>query len=679
MLKVTALSSIDYLTDSTAPNGQALAYYTDSDAEPAGQIWCPGNWLLPDGATADVIAVKRMAQGRHPKAGKQLVEGNGSGQTKSKRVGYDLTFSAPNSWSALWAVSEADQRAILDEMLMASVREALDEILERGLLEARLGKGGKRREPLKSLVAALYRHRTSREGDPQAHVHVALMNMGLRQDGSIRAINNEKLCEAHKVMGALFRLKLAEKLEASGVKVEADAEHGFLIQGQPEALLDVWSKRRKQIEQATKKEGLATTAGHMKEIDVLVKRTRQTKADLPDFKELEARWKLEANQAGWQPSDAWCQLSGTDGPAIPRTEAHLEYEGRAIIREAIDNLTKHHSVFTKNDIEYEALVLAVGRCTAEAVKAALSHSIACGMLIDLQQNGLFTTDAIIAQEQAIIGAARHRQNDPAVGFSQYAAEVALSDPKFSGEQRQAIQHALSPHGVCVIEGGPGVGKTTSASALKQACDVDGRRLLLLAPSWTAAETLKKELNHKGICMAIDKLLAELRLGRLTITANDVLLLDEAGMSSTMQMLELLGYANEAGAKLVLQGDTNQIAAVNRGDPLSLLSQAIGSQEIRTIRRQKRDWQRHASMLAQDGEIAKALGFYAAHGDVSISVERDVVLEAMAQAYKEAEGDAVALAATNEKAAAINLVLRQAAKDIGLVKGWSARGNLYQFE
>ena len=29
MLKVTALSSIDYLTDSTEPKGQALAYYTD--------------------------------------------------------------------------------------------------------------------------------------------------------------------------------------------------------------------------------------------------------------------------------------------------------------------------------------------------------------------------------------------------------------------------------------------------------------------------------------------------------------------------------------------------------------------------------------------------------------------------------------------------------------------------
>ena len=95
MLKVTAISSIDYLTDSTAPKGQALAYYTDSDAEPPEQIWWPGNWLLPDGAVADVLAVKRMAQGRHPKTGKQLVDGNGSGKNKSKRVGYDLTFSAP--------------------------------------------------------------------------------------------------------------------------------------------------------------------------------------------------------------------------------------------------------------------------------------------------------------------------------------------------------------------------------------------------------------------------------------------------------------------------------------------------------------------------------------------------------------------------------------------------------
>ena len=58
-------------------------------------------------------------------------------------------------------------------------------------------------------------------------------------------------------------------------------------------------------------------------------------------------------------------------------------------------------------------------------------------------------------------------------------QVALADPKFSDEQKDAIAHALAPHGVSVVEGGPGVGKTTAAAALKAACLHDGRRLILV--------------------------------------------------------------------------------------------------------------------------------------------------------------------------------------------------------
>ena len=44
----------------------------------------------------------------------------------------------------------------------------------------------------------------------------------------------------------------------------------------------------------------------------------------------------------------------------------------------------------------------------------------------------------------------------------------------------------------------------------------------------------------------------------------------AGMTGTMQMLALMRAAQKASVKLILQGDTNQIANVNRGDPLVLM-------------------------------------------------------------------------------------------------------------
>src|SRR5271168_4059531 len=344
MLKVTPISDIAYLTESAADASTAVAYYTDTKSEPPGQWWCPGDWIVKHGSRAAALMVTRLAQGRHPKSGRQIV----SGQGNKKRAAIDLTFSAPKCWTALWVVSDPQGRALLDEMLMASVRESLDEILVSGLIEARLGKGGAIREAMSGLVAALYRHTTSREGDPQAHVHAALLNVGMRQDGQIRAINNEKLCKVHKVIGAAFRLRLAEKLEAYGVPVQADLEHGFAIDGQPSDLADVWSKRRKQIVDAAREDGLANTAGKLKKVDRIVKRTRGKKTDLPDMDVLETRWRKEALAAGWTPHQEWSRL---DRPAITRTLDQDAEGAVAAARQAIANLTEKQSIFYRREVE----------------------------------------------------------------------------------------------------------------------------------------------------------------------------------------------------------------------------------------------------------------------------------------------------------------------------------------
>ena len=661
MLKVTPISDIAYLTESAADASTVVAYYTDAKSEPSGQWWCPGSWIAADGGLASALAVTRLSQGRHPATGRKIVDGKGA----QKRAAYDLTFSAPKPWTALWTVSDLQGRAMLDEMLMASVRESLDEVLSNGLIEARLGKGGAKREPMKALVAALYRHKTSREGDPQSHIHAALLNVGMRKDGQLRAINNEKLCEVHKVVGASFRLRLAEKLEACGVRVHADLEHGFVIDGQPSELADTWSKRRKQIVEAAREDGVVRTAGRLKKVDQIVKQTRGKKADLPGMDALEARWQEEALEGGWTPQAEWSRL---DRPSITRTVDQDEGEAMAVVRDAIANLTEKQSIFYRREVEAMALTLAVGRSNALAVRKAIGLIMAGPEIVDLHQDGMLTTKLIVAQEQEIVQVARRRKNEFGTGFSEAAMQVALADLKFSVEQKDAIAHALAPHGVSVVEGGPGVGKTTAAAALKAACLHDGRRLILAAPSWTAVETLKAELVHDGAAYALDKLLFDLRSREVVLQHGDVVLVDEAGMTSTVQILALMRVAEQAGAKLILQGDSNQIAAVSRGDPLALISEAIGSQQIRTIRRQQIAWQRDASMAAQQGEIGQALTAYCSHGAVNIADDQEATLAAMATAFKQAKGDAAAIAATNTQVGAINAVLRQAAREIGVISG-----------
>src|SRR3546814_8688708 len=53
-------------------------------------------------------------------------------------------------------------------------------------------------------------------------------------------------------------------------------------------------------------------------------------------------------------------------------------------------------------------------------------------------------------------------------------------------------------------------------------------------------------------------------GRDLLTARDVLVIDEAGMVCTRQMERVMSNAAEAGAKVVLVGDPQQLKAIAQG-------------------------------------------------------------------------------------------------------------------
>jgi hypothetical protein len=91
-----------------------------------------------------------------------------------QRAGFDLTFSAPKTVSVLVAgLKDQDlQRKVLEVHDMA-VKSAV-EYIEREAGKVRLQGMGVKAE----LLAAGFRHWTSRAGDPQLHTHVIVMNAG---------------------------------------------------------------------------------------------------------------------------------------------------------------------------------------------------------------------------------------------------------------------------------------------------------------------------------------------------------------------------------------------------------------------------------------------------------------------------------------------------------------------
>ena len=114
---------------------------------------------------------------------------------------------------------EARASAITDALL-ASARAGVARV-ERALVCAdglSLGHSGEYRDAAGATVAMFLQH-TSREGDPQLHVHMAVMNLAQRQDGADakwRTLHSSMLFQERLAVAAHASRELATRLTDLG-------------------------------------------------------------------------------------------------------------------------------------------------------------------------------------------------------------------------------------------------------------------------------------------------------------------------------------------------------------------------------------------------------------------------------------------------------------------------------
>lgn len=665
MLRCRPIQLIEYLTQSAVGGDPATAHFTDSRCEPPARWWCPGSWIAPDGEVAAERPIIRLAQGQHPYTGRKLITGN----MQAKRQGFDLTFSSPKCFGVLWAVATLEERDRLERMLLSSVRATLDRILAAGLIEARRRIGGRSarvtREPVANAVAALFLHRTSRAGDPHPHVHAALLMAGQRTDGTVGAINNERIMQSQMVLGALFRLELALQLEQAGVPVVGDAERGFRIVGQPESLLAKFSKRRMAINQEADRCGLPATKGYAREADRISLRTRGKKADLPPREQLAGTWRREAAAGGWLPGAEWCRL---DRASIERSLEAESDAAREVVGEAIERITEASSLFKSSEIEALTLTLAVGRSNPQAVRRALEDSFARSQLVVAGKHGLMTSQEVLRQEREIIAMIRRSQDGRSSGLTKEAQAAAISDPALRGERHATVNGRLSMSAVVAAEGKGGVEVVGPESAFAKACAADGRPMIVIARPCRAGITPGSGAIDAGALWPVNRFLADMEAGKSPLRRGDVLLLDAGCRLRRKQILGLLKGAERVGAIVHVRWGPRDVGPTSQGHPVTLISRAIGEMEARQLARQKMEWQRQASAIAQAGRIGHALKRYARHGAVSVVADTQSALEAAAAAFRAAKGDITAVAGSYKAVSRLNATLRAEAAALGLLTG-----------
>lgn len=144
-------------------------------------------------------------------------------------------------------------------------------------------------------------------------------------------------------------------------------------------------------------------------------------------------------------------------------------------------------------------------------------------------------------------------------------------------QKKAVQEAAG-HGLLILTGGPGTGKTTTINAIIRYFEGEGAEIRLAAPTGRAAKRMTEATGYEA--QTIHRLLElsgmpeDDREGQLihfernaeNPLETDVIIIDEMSMVD-IHLIHSLLMAVMAGTRLILVGDENQLPSVGPGNVL----------------------------------------------------------------------------------------------------------------
>ncbi|MBV9509915.1 MAG: Ti-type conjugative transfer relaxase TraA [Caulobacteraceae bacterium] len=340
---------------------------------------------------------------------------------------------------------------------------------------------------------------------------------------------------------------------------------------------------------------------------------------------------------------------------------------------ALDAITRQQSTFTDHD-----LARFVHRHTddAEQFGQAMSAVRTSPELVALGQDGRgrdrYTTREMLETEARLERTADdladRRGHSVSIGALDRALAAAADRGLMLGEeQTDALRHVGGGQDLSMVVGYAGSGKSAMLGVAREAWEAEGYQVRGAALSGIAAESL--EAGSSIPSRTIASLEHSWGQGRDLLTSSDVLVIDEAGMIGSRQMDRVLLAAEQAGAKVVLVGDAEQLQAIEAGASFRALTERHGAAEITEIRRQRQDWQRDATRELATGRTGAALERYEAAGMVQAHDTREVARKALVDGWDAVRRDVpgasqIMLAHTRADVAELNQLARARKRDAG---------------
>lgn len=665
----------------------------------------PGRWygrglepldLLPNAVVTERELEAMFGRALHPTADVHL----GRAWRADGVTGYDLTFSAPKSVSALWALGDERSSSAVRRAHTAAVRSALDYLDEHASL-SRVGRDGLTQVRTDGIAAAVFDHRTSRAGDPQLHTHALVLNKVRCNDGGWRTLDGHEIYAHKKSAGALYQAALRNELTRTlGVSWEPVSKDGQAeIAGVPAELTQLWSKRTTQtlaeaepvIAAYEQTLGRPLTSAERVAVEkVAVLKTRPHKESV-DIVSLLDRWQHEAATLAWTLERLQAAVRAASAPG-PGRDAVLASIDRTLVA-AVVVAGARRSVFTRSDLAVEV--------AARLPTAGFTADMSRELIERLTDRALGTTEAVrlrdapdgparasdaryasrttLDRELEILAAADTGRYDGVAVVDYDTLRCVVLGRDLDGAQVDAVASLCSDGAALSVLVAPaGTGKTTALGTAVTAWRRELHHVVALAPSARAARELATATGVPADTVA--KFLHEQNNGRdprdpdwlrYRIGEGTVVIVDEASMLATVDLHALARMVWERRAKLVLVGDPAQLGAIDQaGGILPALAHRLGAPSLDTVHRFSNGWERLASLQLREGD-AGAIEHYLTNDRVHTARSDTEAVDDLFRHYTRLTGEGrqvLLLARGNNDVDELNLRARQHAVETGRIRG-----------
>ena len=323
-------------------------------------------------------------------------------------------------------------------------------------------------------------------------------------------------------------------------------------------------------------------------------------------------------------------------------------------------LTRNQSTFSTKDIHAFAKRHSANETQQAEVFAAIrNHS----ELVQVQEyKDCFTTRQMLHLEMDML----NKANRLDINKGHQVKEFEVTRP-LTEEQKEVLDHLVAAGDMKCVIGYAGSGKSYLLGAAREVWEQSGYRVEGLTLSGIAASGLQASSGIESRTLA--SRISYWNKDEEKLTKDTILVVDEAGMLGSRQVARILKEVEQAEAKVVFVGDTEQLQAIEAGSPFRAISERFSTMNLSEIRRQTQVWQQEATKAFGRGDTADAIRRYDEHGCIQAFETKEMARAEMIKKWQEdrkyyPDETKIMLAYTREDAQLLNEAARNLLKETG---------------